>query len=309
MSPSAPAAAQDSSPRYRIGAVAAMTGVSVHALRAWERRYHTVAPERTPGGDRLYSDAEVARLHLIKQLLEYGHAISELAQRSADELAALLARHGARIQAPTQPGFEEIRTAFFEALRTMDFEHAERLLSRAAVSLDPGELIFDVVAPLLQEVGSLWERGELRIAHEHAASAILRNLLGALLRTQPIDPGAPAVVIAAPAHELHEFGALLACMIAVSCGWRVTYLGPNLPAAEIAHVVDVRGARLLLLSLVLRGEESREVELRALDKLVPARVRILVGGHASEEAAVWLPRARRIEDLRALEAFLKDSRV
>ncbi|MCB0222012.1 MAG: MerR family transcriptional regulator [Chrysiogenetes bacterium] len=295
--------------RYRIGAVASLTGISAHALRVWERRYQTVCPARTPGGDRLYSERDVARLQLIKRLLERGHTISELAALEKAELLALLERHAAPARttdAPEpRPGLLDVRQAFMEALATMEFEKAERVLSRAAVSLDPRSLVFDIVVPILHEVGDRWERGELRIAHEHAASVILRNLLGALIRTFSSDEKAPGIVVSAPAEEVHEFGALLAAMIAVSHGWRVTYLGPNLPAAEIAHVVEVRGAQFLLLSLVLSGEPSREAELRRLNELLAPETRIIVGGHAAGEASAWLPRARQISSLEGLERFLK----
>ncbi|MDL1950237.1 MerR family transcriptional regulator, partial [Acidobacteria bacterium ACD] len=48
----------DETPRHRIGAVARLTGISTHALRVWERRYGTLKPQRSDGGDRLYSDGD-----------------------------------------------------------------------------------------------------------------------------------------------------------------------------------------------------------------------------------------------------------
>ena len=295
--------------RYRIGAVANLTGISAHALRVWERRYQTVQPARTSGGDRLYSEHDVERLHLIKRLLERGHSISELAPLSQSSLLELLEKYATARQTTeseeAQPGLLDVRDAFLSALGTMELEKAERLLSRAAVSLDPRSLIFDIIVPILHEVGDRWERGELRIAHEHAASVILRNLLGALIRTYSSNENAPGIVVTAPSREIHEFGALLAAMIAASRGWRVTYLGPNLPAEEIAHVVKVRGARLLLLSLILEGEASREAELRALAVALPPEVDIVAGGRAAGEAGAWLPRARQISSLEGLDRFLK----
>lgn len=293
--------------RYRIGTVATLTGISTHALRAWERRYHGLQPVRTPGGDRLYNDQDIERLRLIKQLLEYGHAISEVANLPAGELETLLGKHPERTPPPVAPdsAAADIQESFFEALRIFDLEQAARILSRAAVALDPRTLIFEVAAPMIQEVGDRWESGDLRIAHEHAASSLFRNLLGALIRTYSPDSDAPDAVIATPANELHEFGALLVAMLAVSRGWRVTYLGPNLPAEEIAHVVEVRKAQLLLLSLVLRDEPARGAELKLLDRIVPTSVTIVAGGRAAEEARQWLPRAERIGTLRELDRFLQ----
>jgi len=76
---------------YRIGDVARYVGVSTHALRAWERRYGTVEPHRTPGGSRLYDAAQIDRLKTLKNLTDYGHSIGEVARLSLVELKRLLA--------------------------------------------------------------------------------------------------------------------------------------------------------------------------------------------------------------------------
>jgi DNA-binding transcriptional MerR regulator len=83
--------APDASRCYRIGDVARYVGVSTHALRAWERRYGTVTPQRTPGGSRLYDAAQIDRLKTLKNLTDFGHSIGEVAQLSLDELKRLLA--------------------------------------------------------------------------------------------------------------------------------------------------------------------------------------------------------------------------
>jgi DNA-binding transcriptional MerR regulator len=80
-----------SSRSYRIGDVARYVGVSTHALRAWERRYGTVEPQRTPGGSRLYDAAQIDRLKTLKDLTNYGHSIGEVARLSLEELKRLLA--------------------------------------------------------------------------------------------------------------------------------------------------------------------------------------------------------------------------
>lgn len=76
---------------YRIGDVARYVGVSTHALRAWERRYGTVEPQRTPGGSRLYDAAQIDRLKTLKDLTDFGHSIGEVARLSLAELKRLLA--------------------------------------------------------------------------------------------------------------------------------------------------------------------------------------------------------------------------
>jgi DNA-binding transcriptional MerR regulator len=66
---------------YPIRAVAKLTGLSIDTLRAWERRYAAVEPQRDDRG-RLYSETDVRRLHLLRAAVERGHAIGRLATLS-----------------------------------------------------------------------------------------------------------------------------------------------------------------------------------------------------------------------------------
>ncbi len=73
--------------KFKIGAVARLTGIPVETLRVWERRYDVVAPHRTSGGNRLFDQQDVARLMVIKRLVDSGNAISTIAQLSLDQLS------------------------------------------------------------------------------------------------------------------------------------------------------------------------------------------------------------------------------
>ncbi|MCP5142769.1 MAG: MerR family transcriptional regulator [Chromatiales bacterium] len=74
-------------PQYRIGAVSRLTGVPADTLRVWERRYQVVTPQRTEGGSREYSEEDVARLGLIKRLVDSGDSISAVAALGLGQLA------------------------------------------------------------------------------------------------------------------------------------------------------------------------------------------------------------------------------
>jgi MerR family transcriptional regulator, light-induced transcriptional regulator len=76
---------------YRIGAVSRLTGIPPDTLRVWERRYDLVAPMRSEGGGRLYSQEDVTRLSVIKRLVDSGHAIGTIAELSLDQLHERLA--------------------------------------------------------------------------------------------------------------------------------------------------------------------------------------------------------------------------
>lgn len=90
---------------YKIGAVSKLTGISPDTLRIWERRYAVVTPQRSPGGGRLYTTEDIARLKLIRRLVDKGDTIGVIADLSHDELLARLteARSVAAVAAPESP--------------------------------------------------------------------------------------------------------------------------------------------------------------------------------------------------------------
>ena len=274
---------------YRIGAVARMTGVSAHALRAWERRYPNLHPIRTATGLRLYSDAQVERLQLIHKLLAAGHAIGTLAPLGPSELLQLAQgrRPTPTVRVPEralQPR-EDALTAtfaprFLEAMTRHDLEMAERLVAQAFLAFAPSQLVASVLAPLLREVGAQWADGRLTIADEHAISALLRSELGAQLRTFRPAADAPIAVVSTPAGELHELGALLAAFLAAASGWNVRYLGPNLPASEIAEAARRWQADCVLLSAVCMSTAAALDEILLVRGLLPHKTGLLIGGAA-----------------------------
>lgn len=306
--------------KYQIGTVARATGLSTHTLRVWERRYGVVAPARTPGGSRVYSDRDVTKLRLLKRLTADGHSIGRIAHLSIAELQALIAGPVAgatpgatAVGTPAATTDRDVavitRQRFLEALAAVDITTAERLLLYAVGFLDPRAFLVDVAAPLLDELGARWERGELRIAHEHAASALLRNLLGTLMRTQPPQTGAATAVAATLSGELHELGVLMAALMAVLRGWKVLYLGPSLPADEILHVLEHSDAAVLLLSLVNAPGPEVERELERLVRGLPPGVALVAGGQSAPLHTNMLgPRATIAPDLAALDDLLARAR-
>lgn len=71
---------------YKIGAVSRITGIGSETLRAWERRYKAVIPLRTESGDRNYSRDDVAKLLLLKSLVDAGISIGTIAGLDTEQL-------------------------------------------------------------------------------------------------------------------------------------------------------------------------------------------------------------------------------
>lgn len=288
--------------KYRVGMVSKMTGLSTHTLRIWEKRYAAVLPRRTEAGGRLYSDADVERLRLLGKLVKSGHSIGGIANLGNAELRQMAAAsHTPAVERSFQH-LPVLRERVLTAVAQLRTDEAEQMLTSAALSTEPREFLEAVVGPLLVEVGERWERGELRIVHEHACSTIMRGLLFSLMRLYPPSEVRRRVVVATPATENHELGALMVAMLAAMHGWSVLYLGPDLPADEIAYAVNDIKAELLMISITNMKPTASQREIAAIEGAIPERVRLLLGGRAAK--AVPGSRAQVEQDLGVIERML-----
>ncbi len=287
--------------RHPIGVVRARTGLSVEVLRAWERRYAVVRPIRSENGRRLYSDADVERLGLLHRAARGGRSVAALASLSTGELQRMVAEDAERASTrPTLPG--SYREQAMGAVRELAPERLESLLRRALLSLGAVTFLEEVVGPLLVEIGDGWHEGRITVAHEHAASATLQQLLGWLARSLEVPGDAPRVLLATPRGERHAFGAMMAATAAAHDGWHVTWLGSDLPAAEIAAGAEQGGARVVALSAA-SDAAGLERELGALRALLPQHVPLLVGG-AGAATLADVPGVTRVRDLAHWRALL-----
>ena len=224
---------------YPIRVVARMTGLSVDTLRAWERRYGAVTPERSDRG-RVYTDGHVRRLKQLATLVEQGHPIGRIASLSDAALKKLHQGLPAHV-APAHDTDTDL-APLLNAVKRYELAEIDSLLNRYAVTVPPDQLIFAVVLPVLREIGARWESGTLRPAQEHLVSSIIRSVLGGMLRTMPRASTGPTIVFATPSGERHELGLLSAAVLAAAAGARVVYLGPDLPAADAARLEFVAAA-------------------------------------------------------------------
>lgn len=291
-------------PKYLIGTVTKRTGLSIDVVRVWERRYGAVRPARSDGGTRLYSDADVLRLRRLRQAVENGHSIGQAAKLSESELDELISDAGQPRDAADP--YRAVRERFIEAVQTMDVVAADQELARAATLFPARELVKKIVVPILDEVSERWARKEFGVAHEHFASGLLRSMLVSLLRIYRPYGNLDTLVLATPAGERHEFGLLFAALLAAAHGWRVVYLGVDLPADEIALAVKLTNARVLGLSLATERAETH-AELESISNLVSAPTRVWIGGAGALRHRPLIDRANWIlvRDLEELDDRLK----
>lgn len=271
---------------YQIKMVSDMLGIPKNTLIAWERRYAIVNPTRTDGGYRVYSDRDLSVLRRVQSLLDQGYKIGEACDivLTVPHAEPPLARE---LPASDRAALTDVKEQLKARLLAFDREGADTIGNR--LLLVPFEqVIDDVYFPLLREVGHGWELGNLTVVQEHYCTAYCREKLLVMLNSvQSSSHSAPEVTCATPPGEQHELG-LLALALRLSLrGFRVLYLGANLPTSELIQHVNARKPAALCLSMIhlrSRGEVlSYARELRA--GIDPA-IRIAIGGRATEDSSL-----------------------
>lgn len=266
------------------------TGLSPHVIRVWEKRYGAVIPQRTATNRRLYSDEDIDRLCLLSQAIQAGDSIGQIARLSLEQLTDLVAKATTSATPPSPKADQhvqrfDVQTYLFTclaAVERLDPRALETALIRASVGLSQPILLDGLIAPLMETIGQRWHAGTLRVAHEHLASAVIRTFLGHLRGTIAVPETAPNLVVTTLAGQFHEIGALMAACLTAADGWHVTYLGPNLPAEEIAAAAQIPRTMAIALSIIYPEDDPHvHFELQKLYKALPPDITLFVGGRGA----------------------------
>jgi DNA-binding transcriptional MerR regulator/methylmalonyl-CoA mutase cobalamin-binding subunit len=253
-----------------------LTGVNAVTLRAWERRYGLITPQRTPKGHRLYTQRDAERIRQIVDLLEQGISVSHvkpLLDQAPGQAMAPAAHKDGDI-------WERYQGKMLNAIERFD-EAAMDSTYNDALSLYPVDTVSQrLTTPLLRLLGERWKNRDTGIAEEHFFSVYLRNKLGTRIHHMNQRSGAPLLLLACLPGELHEIGLLFFALAAVSSGYRVLILGANTPLEQIPPVLEKRACTGVVLSSSSKPARGvLESELRNLTARV--KTPVFVGGNTA----------------------------
>jgi methanogenic corrinoid protein MtbC1 len=306
--------------KHGIKTVAIQTGLTQFTIRAWERRYNVVTPLRTETNRRLYSDADISRLTLLRLVTDAGHGIGQIAYLPTEELLELIGTEVTMAQSSAiakEVVSQETSVRFYiasclAAIKQFEARALESVLFAASVAFSQPIFLEKLIAPLMREIGEQWRLGALRIAHEHLATAVVRTLLGNMCQGFDISAAMPNLVIATPRGQLHEIGALIAGTTAASEGWQVTYLGPNLPVEEIVGCAVQNSAKAVGVSITYPTDDPHLAnELRNLRRGIQEHVALFVGGAGASayDPVINAIGAVRVDDMPTFRAELEALRT
>jgi len=305
---------------FTIKEAADRAGLSPDVLRAWERRYGVLRPARTASGYRLYSEADIARLHAMRRLMEEGLKPREAAGRLAraasagaavdhrpDGIGRPAATAGASA-APATPAWPPDPSAtspgrLIAAAAALDVTALSAYFDELGARGTFETVCEDYLFPAFRALGDGWAAGTVSAAGEHAASAAALRWLGAQYQAAARDARPPQVLVALPPGAHHELGALAHAVALRRGGLDVLYLGPDLPVEDLVVATRTTAAQVAVLGVVI-AEDAPAAERAAVALARACEVRLAFGG--AQAAALAAHGAVLPGRLRAAAAAVAD---
>ena len=266
---------------HRIHRVAKLTGLSRDVIRVWERRFGLVKPTRGANRYRNYSDDDVALLRYLKEQLDTGASIGDLARVGREELVNRL-RAAAPRAAIVDNTFDRLLRELLSALNPLDRVMFEKRLNGAVAVVPFEEALHGILLPLQEQVGQLWHDERINIAVEHYATNQIQQKMYAAINQLPVAEFGAKVVIACPPGEEHDIAALAVAYRCRVRGCRVYYLGANVPIPSLGKLCREVEPDVTILSLPFALPESKATGLiEALAHDVKPFSTVMVGGNGA----------------------------
>lgn len=225
---------------YTIKDIEKMSGIKAHTIRMWERRYGMVIPKRTDTNIRYYSDEDLRELLNISILNKNGMKISNIAELDKDEIDSKVVS----LLSSSQKYDNVIDSMLLSVLKIDEFA-LDDAFNKALKEYGFEKLVEDIIFPLLERIGLLWQTNALTPAHERFLTNILRhNFIVAIEKEVPLKKNeSNKIIFFLPEGELHEFGLLFYSYIAREKGYEVVYLGTSIPLQDLKEVQRVSQAK------------------------------------------------------------------
>lgn len=208
-----------------------LSGVKAHTIRIWEKRYNILEPMRSTTNIRNYDTHNLQKLLNIVLLHNYGYKISKIAEHSSEKIEALV-REIISEKSSKNHAVNAFKMAMMNFDQVLFFKTYVSLLSEKSFR----EIFYEVMMPLMNEIGLLWQSGTITPAQEHFISYLIKQKL--LVNTEKIQILEPTrtdkiFVLYLPENEIHELGLMYLNYELLLNGYKTIYLGESVPVESL----------------------------------------------------------------------------
>jgi len=287
---------------FGINVISNACGVKPHTIRTWEKRYQVFTPERSKGGQRLYSEVDLTKAKLIVSLIEQGHTISSLARHSLQELRSLLVVKNGEVSESDRM-FTSLETKkLVQHLVNFNIDQVASGMQYLRLSLGVKEFIFVIVLPVIREIEKLALKGIYSVTQEHIISTIVRDQLGQINLANE-GPNHDRFALATPEGNLHELPIMIAEIICNANRFSTNFLGASHPAECLSEAVNALKCKTIVMGVISSAQWNYEKNivpyLESMDKYLKNNVKVILGGGRE----VDFPEFKNIENVKVVKSF------
>jgi methanogenic corrinoid protein MtbC1 len=204
-----------------------ISGIKAHTIRIWEKRYNIFEPLRTDTNIRTYDSVGLHKLLNVVLLNKHGYKISRIAAYSSDKIA-LLVREIVSEKNTNNHALNAFKLAMINFDQALFINTYNTLLSEKTFR----EVFYEVIIPLMEEIGLLWHSGTISPAQEHFITFLIKQKL--LINTEKVQILEPTktdkvFVLYLPENEIHELGLMYLNYEILLNGYKTIYLGESVP--------------------------------------------------------------------------------
>jgi DNA-binding transcriptional MerR regulator len=288
--------------QYSIKDLERISGIKAHTIRIWEKRYDILRPERTDTNIRYYCNEDLKRLLNISVLINNGHKISRIASLPVETLNQKILELN-NVGSPESSGQIE---NLIVAMLDMDEVKFEKVLNNSIIKIGFEETLFNILYPLLNRIGVLWQVGTITPVHEHFISNLVRQKLFTAIDGLPIDRGEDSLtfLLVLPQWELHDIGLLVYNYLIRKSGHNTIFLGQGVPIQDV-EAIDKLVEPDALVTSFSTPVETEEISdyLRELSTYFKNKP-IYVGGIQQDKICDGLPKS--IKKFETVTAFKEE---
>ena len=279
------------------------TGLSKDQLRVWERRYGFPVPQRNSFGDREYSDVEVAKLKVVRRLLDKGMRPSRILGLPVAELQALSSGG----EAPPLTASQDLALYLLRTHQTIELR---KELAQSLMRDGLFRFVTETAAPLIALVGETWIRGELKVFEEHLFTEMLQGILRTAIAQGSGAGGTPRVLLTTLPSEPHEMGILMAEAVLTLEGAECVSLGPQTPASDVVEAAKAKAVDIVALSFSGQFPANQAAEgLSQLRSALPPETTLWCGGAGVAQVRQMPEGVLRLSGLREIAPALTEWRA
>lgn len=204
-----------------------ISGIKAHTIRIWEKRYNILVPMRTDTNIRLYNLENVQKLLNITLLHNHGYKISKISKFSEEKIPQIV-NEIISSKSVKNHAISAFKMAMINFNQALFFTTYNNLLSEKSFR----EIFHEIIIPLMNEIGILWQTATITPAQEHFISYLIKQKI--LINTEKLQIIEPTrtdklFVLYLPMNEIHELGLMYLNYEILSKGYKTIYLGESVP--------------------------------------------------------------------------------